>query len=61
MAYVAQRLGYQLIESPIYFEDRQIGQSKMSFRIQVEAAFRVWQVLMTHRQLSPDQHKPSPQ
>ncbi len=61
MAYVAQRLGYQFIESPIYFEDRQIGQSKMSFRIQIEAAFRVWQVLMTHRQLSPDQHKPSPQ
>jgi dolichol-phosphate mannosyltransferase len=61
MAYVAQRLGYRLIESPIYFEDRQIGQSKMSFRIQVEAAFRVWQVLMTHRQLSADQHKPSPQ
>jgi dolichol-phosphate mannosyltransferase len=61
MAYVAQRLGYQLIESPIYFEDRQIGQSKMSFQIQVEAAFRVWQVLMTHRQLSPDHHKPSPQ
>jgi dolichol-phosphate mannosyltransferase len=61
MAYVAQRLGYQLIESPIYFEDRQIGQSKMSFQIQIEAAFRVWQVLMTHRQLSPDHHKPSPQ
>ena len=61
MAYVAQRLGYQFIESPIYFEDRKIGQSKMSFRIQVEAAFRVWQVLMTHRHLSADQHKPSPQ
>jgi len=60
MAYVAQRLGYQITESPIYFEDRQIGQSKMSFRIQVEAAFRVWQVLMTHRRLSPAQRKPSP-
>ena len=60
MAYVAQRLGYQITESPIYFEDRQIGQSKMSFGIQVEAAFRVWQVLMTHRRLSPDQRKPSP-
>lgn len=59
MAYVAQRLGYQITESPIYFEDRQIGQSKMSFRIQVEAAFRVWQVLMTHHRLSPAQRKPS--
>ncbi len=60
MAFVAQRLGYQIIESPIYFEDRQIGQSKMSFRIQVEAVFRVWQVLMTHRRLSPAHRKPSP-
>ena len=61
MAYVAQRLGYQIVESPIYFEDRQIGQSKMSFRIQVEAAFRVWQVLMTHRRLTPAQRRPSSQ
>ncbi len=60
MAYVAQRLGYQIIESPIYFEDRRIGESKMSFRIQVEAAFRVWQVLMTHRRLTPAQRRQSP-
>ena len=53
MAYVAQKLGYKLVESPIYFEDRRIGQSKMSFRIQVEAALRVWHVLLTHRHLSP--------
>lgn len=53
MAYVAQKLGYKLVESPIYFEDRRIGQSKMSFRIQVEAALRVWQVLLMHRHLSP--------
>jgi dolichol-phosphate mannosyltransferase len=53
MAYVAQRLGYRLVESPIHFEDRRIGQSKMSYRIQVEAAFRVWQVLLLHRRLTP--------
>jgi dolichol-phosphate mannosyltransferase len=52
-AYVARRLGYQIKESPIYFEDRRIGQSKMSFKIQVEAAFRVWQVLLLHRNISP--------
>ncbi len=54
MAYVAQKLGYELVEMPIYFEDRRIGESKMSFRIQLEAALRVWQVLLTHRQLTPD-------
>jgi dolichol-phosphate mannosyltransferase len=55
MAYVAQRLGYVMAEAPIYFEDRRIGQSKMSFRIQVEASLRVWQVLWMHRHLTPDQ------
>lgn len=51
MAYIATRLGFRLIESPIYFEDRRIGQSKMSFRIQIEAAFRVWQIKYLHRKL----------
>ncbi len=53
MAYVAQRLGYEIAEVPIYFPDRRIGQSKMSFQIQAEAAVRVWQVLWTHRDLKP--------
>jgi dolichol-phosphate mannosyltransferase len=49
MAFVARRLGYRLLELPIYFEDRRIGQSKMSLRIQLEAAIRVWQILFLHR------------
>jgi dolichol-phosphate mannosyltransferase len=55
MSYVAQKLGYRLIESPIYFEDRRIGQSKMTLRIQLEAAYRVWQVRYLHRHLSAEQ------
>jgi dolichol-phosphate mannosyltransferase len=51
MAYVAHRLGFRIVERPIYFEDRRFGRSKMSFRIQVEAALRVWQVLIAHRGL----------
>ncbi len=58
MAFVAQRLGYRPVEMPIYFEDRRIGQSKMSFRIQIEAALRVWQVLMMHRELTPQSRQP---
>lgn len=54
MSYVAQKLGYRLIESPIYFEDRRIGQSKMTLRIQLEAAYRVWHVRYLHRKLSAD-------
>ncbi len=53
MAYVAQRLGYRMLELPIYFEDRRIGRSKMSMAIQFEAAVRIWQVLLIHRHLRP--------
>lgn len=60
MVYVARRLGYIVAEAPIYFEDRRIGQSKMSSRIQIEAALRVWQVLFMHRHLTPDQRAPLP-
>ncbi len=51
MAYVAHKLGFQMKEVPIYFAERQWGQSKMSFRIQVEAAFRVWSLPGLYRDL----------
>jgi dolichol-phosphate mannosyltransferase len=44
MAYVATLLGYRFKEIPIYFADRRWGQSKMSLRIQYEAAIRSWQL-----------------
>ncbi len=53
MTYVATRLGYQFREIPIYFADRRWGESKMSFRIQAEAAIRVWQMLVWYRDLKP--------
>lgn len=53
MAYVACRLGFKVTEIPIYFPDRQRGESKMDIRIQLEAALRVWQVMMRHRALKP--------
>jgi len=55
MAYLAYKLGYKLVERPIYFEDRRIGQSKMSFRIQVEAALRVWQLLFKYGSVRSNQ------
>lgn len=57
MAYLAQKLGYRIVERPIHFEDRRIGQSKMSFRIQIEAALRVWQLLIKYRRLSPESRR----
>jgi dolichol-phosphate mannosyltransferase len=51
MLYVASILGCQVSEIPIYFADRRFGQSKMSFRIQVEAALRVWRLLGMHKKI----------
>jgi len=45
MSYVASKLGFTFKEIPIYFADRRWGQSKMSFRIQIEAAVRTWQLI----------------
>jgi dolichol-phosphate mannosyltransferase len=49
MAYLAYCLEYQIEEVPIYFADRRWGKSKMSFRIQFEAALRVWQLWWNYR------------
>lgn len=51
MAYMAWCLEYKFAQVPIYFADRRWGKSKMSLRIQAEAAFRVWQVLWNYRDL----------
>lgn len=51
MACLAYLMGFRIVETPIYFADRRWGKSKMSFKIQVEAAFRVWQVLWDYRDL----------
>jgi len=52
IAYLAHHLGYTTQEIPIYFADRRWGQSKMSLRIQLEAAIRVWQMLIEYRDLT---------
>ncbi len=51
MAYLAWCLEYKIREVPIYFADRRWGKSKMSFKIQAEAASRIWQVLWAYRDL----------
>ena len=51
MAYLAHCLEYKIGEAPIYFADRRWGKSKMSFKIQAEAALRVWKVLWDYRDL----------
>jgi len=49
MCYVSERLGLRIKELPIYFEDRRIGQSKMSVRVKLEAALRVFEIRWRYR------------
>jgi dolichol-phosphate mannosyltransferase len=51
MAYLAHCLEFKIGESPIYFADRRWGKSKMSLKIQLEAALRIWQVWWEYRDL----------
>lgn len=51
LAYLAHLLGLRVAEVPIYFADRRWGESKMTLRIQIEAAFRVWQLRRVYRDL----------
>ncbi len=44
MIYLAHCLEFKIGETPIYFADRRWGKSKMSLKIQLEAALRIWQV-----------------
>jgi len=51
MSYLADCIGLKICETPIHFAERRMGKSKMSFKIQVEAALRVWGVLWNNRDL----------
>jgi dolichol-phosphate mannosyltransferase len=60
MAYLAQRLGYRMVELPIQFEDRRIGESKMSMGVKIEAAWRIWQLWLEHHRLEPEDRAMEP-
>lgn len=51
MAYLCEKLGYRLIEIPIHFEDRRIGQSKLDVPVKLESAWRTWQIRWRYRRL----------
>ncbi len=49
MCYVSEKMGLRIKEIPIHFEDRRIGQSKMSMRVKLEAALRVFEIRWRYR------------
>lgn len=56
MVYVADVMGYKISEVPIHFADRRWGKSKMSLKIQLEAALRIWDVWWHYRDLRHKNH-----
>jgi dolichol-phosphate mannosyltransferase len=58
MAYVAYLMKYRISEVPIHFADRRWGKSKMSVKIQLEAAIRIWDVWWHYRDLRRPIHPP---
>lgn len=44
LKYKAQKNGFKVKEVPIVFEDRRVGQSKMSLKIVLEAFYKVWMI-----------------
>lgn len=58
MAYLTERLGYRAKEIPIYFEDRRIGQSKMSVTVKIQGAIDVIRIWYRHRNVTrnPEPH-----
>jgi dolichol-phosphate mannosyltransferase len=53
LAYMARLAGLRFKEIPIYFAERTQGESKMSLKIQIEAAFRVWQLRGMYKHRNP--------
>ncbi len=60
MAYLTEKLGYRYLELPIYFEDRRIGQSKMTVPVKIEAALRTWLLRWRHRNAERIENQPAP-
>jgi len=44
LKYKALKNGFKVLEYPIVFEDRRVGQSKMSLKIVLEAFYKVWKI-----------------
>jgi dolichol-phosphate mannosyltransferase len=53
MVYICEKLGLRIAEAPIYFADRQVGRSKMSLKVKIEAVFGLLRVWRLHQQIRP--------
>lgn len=59
MSYMAERLGYRIVEVPIFFEERRVGRSKMTLGVKIEATWRTAALRWRHRNLAREGRKRS--
>jgi dolichol-phosphate mannosyltransferase len=52
MAYVAEKLSFEIVEVPIRYEERRVGRSKFNLAAKLEAAWRTWEILWRYRHYS---------
>jgi dolichol-phosphate mannosyltransferase len=57
LTYRAHQLGFRIVETPITFVDRRVGQSKMSKKILFEAMGMVWRMRLSP---PPETRRPAP-
>lgn len=55
MTYRAHKMGFKVVELPIIFVDRKVGESKMSGDIFFEAMVNVWKLRFSHVPTRPSQ------
>jgi dolichol-phosphate mannosyltransferase len=58
MAYLTEKLGLRVLELPIFFEDRAVGQSKMSGAVKLEAMWRTLFLPWQYRRVKPVRRTP---
>jgi len=57
LAYLAEKLGFRVVEVPIHYEDRRVGHSKLGLLTKLQAAIDAWQILWRYRDLNPAPHE----
>lgn len=53
MIYIGERLGLRISETPIFFADRQVGRSKMSWKVKLEGMIGLLHVWRLHHDIRP--------
>lgn len=57
MAYLSELVGLTVIETPIFFADRKVGESKMNLKVKIDGTIGVFSIWWRYRRLRKSQSK----